>query len=113
MLDLDAAVLCRMRNNPPPAWWPVPPPTVGRVWQYHPTAGPSGDCDEERPDPRVRYTDRDILEATYPGDSLIDVARRMGCSGQYISKRRMKSPTLAELMDARTGRQVQPWRGDR
>lgn len=132
MLDLDAAVLRNMRANPPPAWWPVPPPTVGRVHQFHPVVGPptggKWGADLSRPDPAVAEiidhappapiaadapepapdlehepTNGDILAVVYPGDSIPAIAARLGRKRGWLDRRRARDTALARAMDRRRG----------
>lgn len=111
MLDIDAAVLRNQHANPPPSWWIFPDPEDNaatlpegfRLDDYFPLTGHDGGWTMP-PTTEVRFTDADIMEATQPGDRYADIARRLGCSGQYLSKRRAKYPELAAAMDAKLGR---------
>lgn len=127
MLDLDAAARAHAAANPPPDWWPVPPPPL-RVWQFHPVVGPpSGgrfgedrrttvaEMDEEdakpaapvvKAEPRpntARMDDRDILANVHPGDSLGDVARRLGYTQAGLRYLRHRWPELANAIDMKRG----------
>lgn len=128
MLDIDAAALRHQRENPPPAWWPVPPPTVGPIHRFHPVIGPptggnwgidfaSPDPDiagiidhvppaalEPEPEPDAEPTNGDILDVVYPGDSIPAIAARLGRKRGWLDRRRARDAGLAMDMDRRRGR---------
>lgn len=128
MLDIDAAVLRHRRENPPPPWWPVPPPSIGPVHRFHPVVGPptggnwGADLATVDPDlaeivdhddpadpapalnPAREITNRDILVATYPGDSIPAIAARLGRKRGWLDRRRARDAGLAADMDRRRGR---------
>ena len=113
---IDEATIAHRESNPPPPWWPIPPAPM-RVWQFHPVVGPpaGGRLGEDRQTNTVeiaeadaaqdaaRMPDRDILEHVYPGDTLTDVARRLGYSRNGLRYLRHRWPDLAAAMDRRRG----------
>lgn len=120
MFDIDAAVLRNQRDNPPPPWWPLPPAGIP-ISRYFPIIGtargeqfaelasdPDDGRDEYQAPPRAEgggliFTNQDILAATYPGDSIRAIERRIGVSDGYVRDRRRRNRELAEQMDARRG----------
>ena len=112
-LGLDAAVAVRVRQAPPPPWWPFPPD--GDLAAYFPQVGHPSGGDDGRPEADTVITTRpkgrpalasqaDILAATYPGDSIQEVADRLGISGSNIRQARVKHPEFKRQMDIRRGR---------
>lgn len=115
MTPIDQAAQAHLEANPPPPWWPFPPAAVASIADYFPLVGSHrGEHDSTHQGeplaapvqqrPRYRHTDADILAQTFPGDRIADVARRVGCSWDYLKGRRKTSDSdLAAKMDAKRG----------
>lgn len=122
-VDLDAAARAHAAANPPPDWWPCPPPgSKLRVWQFHPVVGPPtggrfgedhlitraemdaedalADAPQLSPQAaRLEETTRDLMDHVFPGDSLESIGRRLGYPERGIRHLRRRFPELAERMD--------------
>lgn len=126
MYDIDAAAMAHREANPPPDWWPIPPPSVGRVYQYHPVVGPptGGNFAVTTTDPdpdlaevvelppaavvqeppaadTARMSSADILAHVFPGDSLGSIARRLGYTQAGLRYLRHRRLDLAAAIDLR------------
>ena len=126
-IDTAANLAGAFPHTPRPSWWHEPGKckTPADYWpqigQREDTPGPGLSPGHPRPSihdgppppvrPRVAtgkggkpvYTWPDILACTYPGDMIVDVARRLGMTSGALRMRRTLDPEGARQMDVRRG----------